>query len=78
MFSVGQIVRHHWVTVRCPACGFDNDVQMLQASLRERALCRGCHIRIQLDDHDVSIVVTTDAADRALDDLRDTLRRLGE
>jgi Zn ribbon nucleic-acid-binding protein len=76
MFSLGSMMRRHWVTVQCPACGFENDVQMGQASLNERVLCSGCHMTIQLVDKDVSTVVTTKAAARAMDDLQEALKRL--
>jgi hypothetical protein len=69
MLSLGDMMRRHWVTVKCPACGFENDVQIGRASLGERVLCRGCHVTIQLVDKDVSTVVTKKAADRAIDEL---------
>ena len=36
--------------VRCPKCGFWNDVMRRQIRLGERLICKGCHEDIQLGE----------------------------
>jgi hypothetical protein len=76
MNDIANAIGKSWITFPCPKCGLENDCYLLQVTLGETVLCRGCHMSLNLVDKDASTHTATSQIERALSDLQDVLSKL--
>ena len=65
------------VDAPCPLCTYPLAVELREVRMRSRIFCPNCKAAIQLEDEQASAERALKDADRALDGLERTLRRLG-
>lgn len=65
------------VDAPCPVCTYSLAVELREVRMRSRIFCPNCKTAIQLEDERASTDRALTNANRALDGLERTLRRLG-
>jgi len=65
------------IPLECPKCRTQNKVSLGQVKREETIQCINCGTEIKLKDKDRSVQRGIDEAQRALDDLERTLKKMG-
>ena len=71
-----DITKGVFVSVPCPSCGYEVDIELLSVRLQERVFCPCCKIRIQLIDHDATVFGSQVKVEAAFEDLKKTVEKL--
>lgn len=64
------------VSFSCPKCGYEVEIQLLDARVQAYRFCPCCHARIHLVDASGSMFGELEAIDLAMQELNETLRRM--
>ena len=64
------------LSAACPLCDFENPFTLKQARLRDVIICRGCKANIRLDDQMNECRKAVRQIERAISELRDSLKNL--
>jgi len=67
----------HSLEVACPRCQFYNPITLKQVRLRDAAICRGCKVTINLEDHMNETRKAIRSINRAMRELENKLRAIG-
>ena len=65
-----------FVTLACPKCSYEMDVEILSARLEETVFCPCCKVTIQLVDADASVHGAQEEIESALKDFESQLNKL--
>lgn len=65
-----------FVTLACPKCNYEMDVELLSVRLEETTFCPCCKVTIQLVDSDESVHGTQKKMESALKDFESQLKKL--
>ena len=71
-----DITKGVFVSMPCPSCGYEVDVELLSVRLEERVFCPCCKIRIQLIDDDANVFGAQERVEAAFEDLKNTVEKL--
>ena len=67
---------HVMVEVPCPRCGYGVEIQLLDARTQSWRWCPCCRLRIRMVEPDGSVSASITAAERGMQSLQETLRRM--
>ena len=65
-----------FVTVACPNCNYEMDVELLSVRLEATTFCPCCKVTIHLVDADASVHATQKEIDSAMKDFESEFRKL--
>ena len=65
-----------FVTLACPNCNYEMDVELLSARLESTTFCPCCKVTIRLVDADASVHVAQEEIESAMKDFENQLKKL--
>ena len=71
-----DITKGVFVSVPCPSCDYEVDIELMSVRLQERVFCPCCKIRIQVIDHDATVFRSQEKIEVAFEDLKKTVEKL--
>ena len=65
-----------WVDIECPKCGYQDEIQLLDAKTERTVFCHNCKINIKLTDGEASVNNMIDSINSAFNEFDDLLKNL--
>lgn len=67
-----------WVDFECPKCGYQDEIQLIDAKTGKMIFCHNCKISIKLSDNEATVHTGIDSMTNALKELERTLKDFGK
>lgn len=65
-----------FITVPCPKCNYEMDIELISVRLQETTFCPCCKVSIQLRDSEASLFGSQEEIESAFNDLKQELKKL--
>lgn len=71
-----DITKGVFISMPCPSCGYEVDVELLSIRLQERVFCPCCKFRIQVIDDHATVFGAQEEIEAAIEELKKTVEKL--
>lgn len=70
-------IDREWISIECPKCGYQDEIQLIEARLESTIYCHNCKTLIKLVDEGASIHSGKEAISKSINDLQKLFKSLG-
>jgi len=71
-------LNYEWIDIECPKCGYQLEIQLIDAKTEKTIFCHNCKIGIRLQDSEASVHNSIESINHAINELENIFKIFGK